>query len=52
MPQIVSPAERDAARAALLVKEKAAREDTPPGRPQGPARTWWRRHDEYEAAAR
>jgi predicted dithiol-disulfide oxidoreductase (DUF899 family) len=22
-------------------------EDTPPGRPQGDAYTWWRRHDEY-----
>jgi predicted dithiol-disulfide oxidoreductase (DUF899 family) len=22
-------------------------EDTPPGRPQGEAYTWWRRHDEY-----
>lgn len=25
-------------------------EDTPPGRPQGPAYQWWRRHDEYEPA--
>jgi predicted dithiol-disulfide oxidoreductase (DUF899 family) len=24
-------------------------EDTPPGRPQGDAYTWWRRHDEYQA---
>jgi predicted dithiol-disulfide oxidoreductase (DUF899 family) len=24
-------------------------EDSPPGWPQGPAYTWWRRHDEYEA---
>jgi predicted dithiol-disulfide oxidoreductase (DUF899 family) len=24
-------------------------EDTPPGRPQGEAYTWWRRHDEYPA---
>jgi predicted dithiol-disulfide oxidoreductase (DUF899 family) len=23
-------------------------EDTPPGRPQTPPYTWWRRHDEYE----
>jgi predicted dithiol-disulfide oxidoreductase (DUF899 family) len=26
-------------------------EDTPPGRPQGPAYSWWRRHDEYAAQA-
>lgn len=25
-------------------------EDTPPGRPQGPAYKWWRRHDEYESS--
>jgi predicted dithiol-disulfide oxidoreductase (DUF899 family) len=27
-------------------------EDSPPGVPQTPAYTWWRRHDEYEEAAR
>ena len=26
-------------------------EDTPPGRPQGPAYQWWDYHDRYEAAA-
>ncbi len=26
-------------------------EDTPPGRPQGPAYKWWRRHDEYDSPA-
>jgi predicted dithiol-disulfide oxidoreductase (DUF899 family) len=25
-------------------------EDSPPGYPQGKPYTWWRRHDEYEAA--
>jgi predicted dithiol-disulfide oxidoreductase (DUF899 family) len=61
-PQIVSPAEWQAARAALLLKvnileltpfgRQEAWEDAPPGWPQGPAYTWWRRHDEYEATAR
>jgi predicted dithiol-disulfide oxidoreductase (DUF899 family) len=27
-------------------------EDTPPGRPQTPPYTWWRKHDSYEPAAR
>lgn len=54
LPREVSPAEWEAARARLLVKEKAAtplgrQEDwewTPAGRPQSESYTWWRLHDD------